>query len=120
MRDCSAAEDPLACYNEGYVRYNLSHVGRAWVTDFAGIWRAQGVPMGIIEGGKALAAELWLDPLKDGWGSPYINAVARSEFFYRPLGGEYLLDIEAGEDMRLERIERVQFLVGTSYWVQQQ
>lgn len=120
VRDCTASADPLSCYNEGYVRYNLSHVGRAWVTDFSAIWRSQGVPLGIVEGGKALAAELWLDPLKDGWGSSYISAVARSEFFYRPLGGEYLLDVEAGEDMRLERIERVQFLVGTSYWVQQQ
>ncbi len=79
-----------------------------------------GVPPGQIEAGKALAAELWLDPLKDGWSTSYINSVARTEFFWRPLGGSYVLEIQAGPEVRLDRLKRVQILIGSSYWVKQQ
>ncbi|MCB9610146.1 MAG: hypothetical protein H6716_26400 [Polyangiaceae bacterium] len=120
VKDCSKADDPLACYNEGFVRYNLTHVGPAWVTDFGGGWRSLALPLGRIEGAKAIAAELWLDPLKDGWGTPYISAVARSEFAVRPLGGAYQLTIALDDTIVIDRIERIQLLVGSNYWVQQQ
>lgn len=119
IRDCKKAQDPLVCYAQGFLQYDLRHIGRPWTTDYNGIWRGQGLPPGVIEGGKAIAAERWLDPLKDGWQTQYIAAVARTEFWMRPLGGIYVLEIEAGPDVQLERIERVQILVGSSYWVVQ-
>ncbi|MBI3202987.1 MAG: hypothetical protein HYZ29_15720, partial [Myxococcales bacterium] len=120
IRDCKVAPDPLTCYSEGFLRYNLRHVGRAWITDYSGQWRALGVPPGLIEQGKALAAEIWVDPLKDGWSTSYINPVARTEFFWRPLGGAYVLEVQTGPEVRLEHLERVQLLLGSSYWVKQQ
>jgi hypothetical protein len=119
VRDCSLASDPLGCYGEGFLRYNLRHVGRPWVTDFAGAWRWLSLPPGNIEAGKALAAERWLEPLTDGWESSFISAIARSEFSMRPLGGQYELELMAGPDVILENIERVQVLVGSHYWVRQ-
>lgn len=120
IRDCASAPDPLTCYSEGFLRFDLQHIGGGWLTDFAGQWHALGFPSGRIEGGKALAAELWLDPLKDGWSTSYISAVQRAEFFWRPLYGAYVLEIETGPEVRLEQLERVQVLVGSSYWVAQQ
>ena len=90
------------------------------MTDFTGDWWTFKFPPGRIESGKALAAELWLDPLKDGWNTSYVGAVSRSELYWRPFGGKYELELQAGPDVRLERLERIQILVGSSYWVAQQ
>jgi hypothetical protein len=76
-------------------------------------------PTSRVEGGKGLAAELWLDPLEDGWETSYIAPVARTEFADRPLGGEYELNFEITPDMHIERIERVQLMQGQRYWVAQ-
>lgn len=119
IRDCKLAPDPLGCYSEGFLRYDLRQVGSAWLTDYAGQWKVLEVPPARIEGAKALAAELWLDPLKDGWDTSYIKPVARTELYWRPLGGSYTLEIETGPEVRLDRLERVQLFVGSSYWVKQ-
>jgi len=119
IKDCDEASDPYACYSEGFIRYSLSHVGPAWVTDYDGIWRSLGVPIGRIEGAKALASELWLDPLKDGWNTSYISAVARTELRLRPLGGAYELEFVITPEIDIDRIERVQLLIGSTYWVKQ-
>jgi hypothetical protein len=119
IKDCDDAPDPYACYSEGFIRYDLSHVGPAWVTDYDGIWRSLGVPIGRIEGAKALASELWLDPLKDGWNTSYISAVARTELQLRPLGGAYELSFVITPEIDIDRIERVQLLIGSTYWVKQ-
>jgi hypothetical protein len=117
--DCAKAGDPYACYSQAFVRYDLSHVGPAQITDYDGIWRMLGVPIGRIEGAKGLAAEKWLDPLKDGWQTSYVSAVARSELELRPLGGAYELEFEVRPEVNLDRLERVQLLVGSTYWVKQ-
>jgi hypothetical protein len=120
MKDCRESDDPYSCYANAYLRYDLRHVGRAWVSDFAGAWHGLNVPMGQVEGGKGIAAERWLDPLSDGWGTSYIGAVSRTEFMLRPFGGAYVLEIEAGPEVRLDRLERIQLLLGSTYWVAQQ
>ena len=119
IRDCTSSADPQACYNTGFVRYDLRHQGISWVTDFAGQWRAMNVPPGIIEGGKALAIEAWLDPLKNGWDTSYLSAIARTEYAMRPFGGDYMLELQGGPDVHLERIERIQLMAGMAYWVAQ-
>jgi hypothetical protein len=120
VKDCTQAADPQGCYSEEWIPYNLTHVGPAWVTDYNEIWHELDVPTGIIEGAKGLAAELWLDPLQDGWSTPYISAVARSELSLRPLGGAYLLEVPVAPEVVLGNIQRVQILVGSTYWVKQQ
>lgn len=119
VKDCSLAADPSGCYSQAFIPFSLTHVGPAWVTDYDGIWHQQDLPPGKIEAGKALAAELWLDPLKDGWSTSYISAVARTEFAFRPLGGAYELELEVGPEVNLDRIERIQLLLGSHYWVKQ-
>ncbi|MBM4362464.1 MAG: hypothetical protein FJ104_07265, partial [Deltaproteobacteria bacterium] len=119
VRDCARARDTLACYSQGFVRYSLSHVGPSTVTDFEQRWTALAVPIGRIEGGKALASETVLNPLRDGWQTSYVAPIARTEFADRPMGGAYLLEIVAGPEVRLDRVERIQILAGQSYWVRQ-
>ncbi|RYZ02075.1 MAG: hypothetical protein EOO73_33195 [Myxococcales bacterium] len=119
IRDCGASTDPQACFNEGFIRYNFRHEGIAWITDFNGQWRALNLPPGVIEAGKALAIEAWLDPLKNGWETPYISASARTELVLRPFGGTYMLELVGGPDVHLERIERIQLMAGMNYWVAQ-
>jgi hypothetical protein len=119
IRDCSLAADPDRCYSESFVRYDFRHVGPAWVTNFEQQWRALGQVGAQIESGKAIAAEEWLDPLINGWSKPLVHEAARDELVERALGGVYQLDLELTPDVRLDRIERVQILTETSYWVSQ-
>ena len=120
VRDCSRAVDPKSCFAQGFINFDLNHVGSPWIADYDGVWRTQNMPPGRIEGGKALAAELWLDPLKDGWSTSYIAPVARSEWQLRPLGGTYEIELNVTPDVVIDRIDRVQLLVGSTSWVKQQ
>jgi hypothetical protein len=118
--DCSLAADPMTCYSEPFLRYQLTHVGPAWVSDFEQVWHVLGLPRGQIEGAKALATETWLDPIFESFSKPEVDAVARSEFRERAYGGVYHLELNTGPEVRFERLERVQVLAGGSYWVKQQ
>ena len=119
IRDCTLSSDPLNCYAESFLRYDLRHVGPMWVTNFEEQWRALGHPLGRIEGGKALAVEEWLDPVRNGWTQPFVSAVGRTEFFTRPYGGAYEIELHLTPDVRLDRIERIQLLTESDYWVAQ-
>jgi hypothetical protein len=118
--DCTKAADRSGCYSQPFVRMGISHVGPAWVSDFNQRWTALGIPLGRVEGGKALAAEEWLDPVANSWSRPFVQSVARSELLDRPFGGLYRIELEVGPEVRLDRIERVQLLAGSTYWVKQQ
>jgi hypothetical protein len=117
--DCQRALDPLDCYSEPFIRYSFRHLGPAWTTNFAGEWRALDVPTSVIESGKALTAEEWLDPIVNAWNQPFVQAVARSEFSGRPVGGDYELELTLPPEVRPERIERIQVLEQLHYWVKQ-
>jgi hypothetical protein len=119
IRDCQAAADPLACYSDSFIRYDLKHAGPAWITNHAEQWRSYTVPTAQIEAAKALATEEWLDPISNSWTVPIVANVARTELQGRPVGGAYDLLLAISPDVRLERIERVQLLVETDYWVRQ-
>jgi len=120
IQDCKNAEDPMTCYSQPFIRYNLTHLGPAWVTDDQGHWKALTFDPGWIEGAKALATEMWLDPISDGWSTPEIEAVMRGELRDRPLGGTYELVLEVPPELNLSRLEMVQIMMGTDYWVKQQ
>lgn len=117
IRDCSRADDPLSCYSESFIRYDLRHVGPSWVTDYNQHWRWLGVGSARIEAGKAITAEEWLDPLVNGWSQAFVSEAARTEFMDRPLDGDYGLTLHLTPDIRMERIDRIQILLETSYWV---
>jgi hypothetical protein len=120
IRDCQRAANPATCFSESFVRFQLQHSGPAWMTNHAQQWRAFDLPAAFIEDGKALASEEWLDPIANGYASPFVAAVARGELFGRPIHGAYELILELGPELRPERIERVQLLVENEYWVRQQ
>lgn len=120
IRDCSQSSDPEACYTESFVRYDLDHSGREWVTDYDEAWHMLGLPIATIESAKALAVEEWLDPVSHGWALPMVQVVGRGELQGRPLGGDYSITFEITPDMRLDRIERVQILTEADYWVRQE
>jgi hypothetical protein len=109
----------VTCYEAGFIPYNLTHTGPVWITDYDGFWRQLDVPTGRIEGAKGLAAELVLDPLRDGWNTQFISAVARSELDQQPLGGGYELEFAIAPEVVIEHIERLQVLIGSNYWVRQ-
>jgi hypothetical protein len=119
VRDCTRAADALTCYAEPFVRFDLRQTGATWTTNFEGQWSALGFPGARVESGKALAAEEWLDPIVNGWSQSFVANVARYELLERPIGGTYTIDLEVTPDLRLDRIERVQVLTESSYWVAQ-
>ena len=119
VRACDQAEDPIVCYSEPVVRYDLAHVGPAWVADYSLEWHSVAIERAYVEGAKALAAELWLDSVSAGWNQPEVVAVGRSEFAERPIAGSYELVFYLGPEVQLERVERVQLLVSEDYWVSQ-
>ncbi len=120
VRDCSAAADPQQCWSEPFLRYALKQRGPVTAVSYDGRRTLLDIPTASIEGGKALAANELLDPVLNGWGKPYVEAVARTEFQERPLGGTYELEIETGPGVSLDNIERVQILLTSNYWVLQQ
>jgi hypothetical protein len=120
IKNCMLAADPQGCYSEEFIPYNLTHAGPAWLTDYDEIWRQLDVPTGQIEAAKGLAAEIWLDPLQNGWSTQFISAIARTEFELRPLGGAYVLEFPVGPEVMLNQIQRIQILVGSTAWVKQQ
>lgn len=120
IRSCQKAPDPLACYAEPFTRYDLRHVGPAWITGYDGAWRSLDIPQGTIEAGKALAAEEWLDPVSNGFARQDVAAISRPELVGRPIGGAYELTLRLTPDVNIERIERIQLLAQTEYWVRQQ
>jgi hypothetical protein len=119
IRDCAASSDPLTCYNEAFLRYDLRHGGPAWITNYAQEWRTLGISAAFVESGKALSAEEWLDPVSNTWTVPLISNIARQELIERPLGGQYELVLDLTPDVRADRIERIQLLAETNYWVAQ-
>jgi hypothetical protein len=120
VKDCTKALDPQGCYNATYIAYNLTQTGPSWVTNYDQAWTFLNTPTSTIEGAKGLAAEIWLDPLKDGWQTQYISAIARTELTLSPLGGAYVLDFAVPPEVVLGNIQRIQLLVGSTAWVKQQ
>ena len=120
VRDCAAAADPTNCYAESFLRFDMRHTGPSWVMNHDGDWRDFNVPTGRIEGGKALAVEEWLDPIVNSWNQPYVSNVQRTELRERPVDGAYELELAVSKDVRLDRIDRVQVLMETNYWVREQ
>lgn len=120
IRDCEQTTEPLQCYSEPFLRFAMIHVGPAWSTNHAGQWRSFDLPIAAIEDGKALATEEWVDPVANSWNLPFVSNVTRGELAGRPVDGSYELTLELTPDIRLDRIERVQLLVETDYWVRQQ
>lgn len=119
IRDCASSPDPLTCYNESFLRFDLRHGGPAWITNYAQEWRTLGISAAFVEAGKALSAEEWLDPVSNTWTVPLVSNIARQELLERPLSGQYELVIELTPDVRLDRVERIQLLAETNYWVAQ-
>lgn len=120
IRDCAEASDPTACYTEAFLRFDLQHTGRVWVANYDGEWWPLAVPTALVEGGKAIAQEEWLDPLTHGWNLPFVTSAGRQELVGRPLGGDYALTIDIPPGTRLDRVERIQVLLETDYWVRQE
>lgn len=120
IQDCTKAGDPLTCYSQPFVRFDLTQVGPSWATSFEQTWLALEVPRGQVEGGKALAAEQWLDPISNSWTKPFVAQVARTEYLDRPVAGAYSATFTLGPEVTLGRIDRVQVLSEFAYWVKQQ
>jgi len=120
IRSCERTPDPSTCYSEPFIRYDLKHVGPAWVTSYDQTWHSLAIPKAVIEGGKALATEEWLDPVSNGFNRSDVANVSRSEFVDRPIGGAYELTLRLTPDVNVERIERIQVLTQTNYWVRQE
>lgn len=117
--DCTKAQDPAACYSQSYVRFGLTHLGPSWTPNYDGQWIGLDSARARIDGGKALAAEEWLDPVANGFAKPFVAAVARTELTERPTDGEYAIEFDVAPETRLDRIERVQVLYETNYWTKQ-
>ena len=115
IRDCAPYD--FDCAAETYLRFDLRHEATALLRDHAGEWRHFEIPRGVIEGGKAVAVERPVDVFEDGWNTEYLSGASRTEFSERSVGGRYMLDLELTPDIRLDRLEKVEFVIGASHWV---
>ena len=120
VHSCGLAANPTDCANNPYARFSLTHTGPAWTTNYDQQWRVLGVSAASVEDGKALANEESLSIPGTAWGKPEVDLLARSELFERPLGGTYQLDLEVPPELILSKIDAIQVLYDTSYWVKQQ
>lgn len=118
-RDCSAT--PQDC--EYYVPYRLVHNGPAYTTAYDRSEKTLALPVGVIDGAKAVAKEKVMDIYS--WttspDSELLATVARSEFVDRPLGGTYTLELNPYQEqnIRLDYITGVQVLYQAGAWVRQ-
>lgn len=119
IRDCGVASNPAKCAANPYLSFDLSSVGPSWVIDYDGQWLLGGDPIVHVEGAKALANERSLGLTELYWGRTEVDGIARSELFDRPVSGEYTLDFELPQEAHPERIETVQILAESAYWVKQ-
>jgi hypothetical protein len=119
IKNCLKAADPQGCYADESIPYTLTHSGPSWVTDYSEVWRLLNTPAMTIEGGKGLAAEIWLDPLQDGWSTSFIAPILRTEYTLAPLGGYYELDFQVPPEVVLDQIQRIQILEGSTAWVKE-
>ncbi|MDX2054208.1 MAG: hypothetical protein SFV15_17540 [Polyangiaceae bacterium] len=117
IRDCNSAPSPQDCVANAFVPFSMQHLGPSWVASQTQEWRTFAIPAGVIEGGKALAAEEWLNPVTQSWNLPSITNIGRGEFFGRPIDGVYDFVLNLGTDVHPERIEQVQLLLEQDYWV---
>ena len=119
IRVCSESTNPANCYAEPYLPVDIVHTGPSWARAYDQTWHVLDVGVGSIESGKGLSAEEWLDPVTNGWGKPFVESVARTEFVERPFGGAYSVEIALTPGTHAERIEHVQVLYESTYWVSQ-
>jgi len=117
IRDCERAANTEGCGGSTFLRYSLTHSGPYWAVDYDRNWVDLQLPTGVIEGGKALATEAFLDPVSRGLADATVANAARDELRGRPVDGAYELTLELPSDVRLERIERLQLLTELDYWV---
>lgn len=73
------------------------------------------LPEADIQAGKATAIGEYLDVLQNGWGRPFVEAVARIELEGRPLNGTYTLELTGGPGVSFDNLQTVQILYSQSY-----
>ena len=119
IRDCSLSMSPNDCQANQYLRYDLHHQGPSLAIGATRQWRELEIPSAQVESGKGSTLGEFLDVSQNAWGKPFIEATARSELVGRPFNGSYVLEILGDASTRFDRIESVQILHGSSYWVLQ-
>jgi hypothetical protein len=119
IKDCSGALVPSDCLANQFLRYDLEHSGPVIGIGATQQWRILNVPIGVVEGGKAATLGEFLDVQQNGWGRPFVEAVAREELLSRPISGTYVLRLQGGDTVNFDRLESLQVLVDSDYWVLQ-
>jgi hypothetical protein len=61
----------------------------------------------------------WLDLINQSCANPFVRNAARGEFFERAVAGAYGLVIDLAVDAVFLRIEQMQLLAESDYWVVQ-
>jgi hypothetical protein len=120
ITDCSQARDPNTCQASQFLRYDLQHLGPSLAQGATREWMLLDIPLAQVESGKAATLGQFVDVERNGWGKPFIEAIARAEFEGRPMNGNYAIELAGDEGTNFDAIQSVQILAGISYWVLQQ
>jgi hypothetical protein len=119
IRDCSTARNPNDCQANQYLHYDLRHEGPSLAIGATRQWRLLDVPLAQIESGKAATLGEFLDVEQNAWGKPFVESIARTEMVGRPMNGTYVIELEGDASVTFDRIEALQILYGSTYWVTQ-
>ena len=120
IRDCSTAASPNDCQANQYLKYDLHHEGPSLAIGATRQWRLLDIPLAQVESGKAPTLGEFLDVEQNAWGKPFVEAVARAELIGRPMNGTYVIELTGDSTVTFDRIEALQLLYGSTYWVMQQ
>jgi hypothetical protein len=115
IKDCSLSQNPSDCQANQYLFYDLQHQGPSLAFGATREWMELDVPVADIQAGKAASLGEYLDVLQNGWGKPFVEAVARTELIGRPLNGAYNLELSGAPGVLFDNIETVQVLLVQNY-----
>lgn len=117
--DCERATFVDECYTGANVPFTLRQEGNAIVEGFDGEILSFAIEPGVIRTARALAAERELTNPLSGIDRSLIGAYQRFELRGRPLSGTYSLTLPGRPEVRWDRLESVQLILGYRYWTRQ-
>ncbi len=119
VMDCTRARRPAECWGDGSLRYRITQLGEVELEDYDRVHRTFWMTPGVIQGARALADERWLTTPLSATDRGLVEHFRRTEWWGRPLGGTYHVEIVSRPEVDWRHVEDVQLLIEYEYWTRQ-
>gem|GEM_PF-5250467 len=105
-----------SCYDNGFVEYTLSHGGDTAIRNWEGGSLPVHMDRGVIEHGKALAAERIMTNPPSSVDTSLMSPYMKNELKGRPIEGQYTLRIWDSPSLQWDHVEDIQLVWKYHYW----